>query len=211
MYKKCGRHDVKVESLNNEEQLGSQFFNFMTKHPKLVISQVCVPQINLEVSTAMPQVVLAPSSVGSALNNQKYHVDDINEPTPCALLYFKGRTSGIIKVADAIVMATHIMHGRPVLSECAVVEVTTIREGHEFEDLDSPDEEDGTEKMKDAKGNFILRPPKHLIIKIVPHGLFHHRAERMRVLQLLKLPYAGLLYLLLHMKILKKLPLLLKI
>jgi hypothetical protein len=48
------------------------------------------------------------------------------------------------------------MHGRPVPSEYAVVEGTTIREGHEFEDLDYPDEEEGIEKLKDAKGNFIL-------------------------------------------------------
>jgi hypothetical protein len=63
-------------------------------------------------------------------------------------------------------MATHIMHGRPVLSECAVVEVTTIKEGCEFEDLDYPDEEEGIEKLKDAKRNFILWPRKDIIIKI---------------------------------------------
>jgi hypothetical protein len=53
-------------------------------------------------------------------------------------------------------MATRIMHGWPILSECAIVEVTTIREGHEFEDLDYLEEEEGIEKLKDAKGNFIL-------------------------------------------------------
>jgi hypothetical protein len=72
---------------------------------------VSVPQINLEVDTTMPQVVLALSSAGSAPDNQKYPVDDINEPTPCTLLYVKGRTLRIIEVVDAIVMATHIMHG----------------------------------------------------------------------------------------------------
>jgi hypothetical protein len=40
-----------------------------------------------------------------------------------------------------------------------VVEVTTIREGHEFENLDYPDGEEGVGKLKDAKGNFILWPP----------------------------------------------------
>jgi hypothetical protein len=70
-----------------------------------------------------------------------------------------------IKVADFIMMATRIMHGRPVPSKCVVVEVTTIREGHEFEDLDYPDEEEGIEKLKDAKGNFILWPYKDIIIK----------------------------------------------
>jgi hypothetical protein len=71
MYKKRGRHDIKAESTNNEEQFASQFFNFLRKHPELVISQVSVPQINLEVNIATPQVVLAPSSVGSAPDNQK--------------------------------------------------------------------------------------------------------------------------------------------
>jgi uncharacterized radical SAM superfamily protein len=52
-------------------------------------------------------------------------------------------------------MATRIMLGRPIPSECVVVEVIMIREGHEFEDIDYPDEEEGIEKMKDAKENFI--------------------------------------------------------
>jgi hypothetical protein len=165
MYKKCGRHDIKVESANNEEQFASQFFHFLRKHIKLMISQVSVLQINLEVGTATPQVVLALSSAGSTANNQKYHLDDINESTPCTLLYVKGQTLRTIKVADTIVMANHIMHGRPIPSECAVVEVTTIREGREFEDLDYPNEEEGIEKVKDAKGNFILWPHKDIIIK----------------------------------------------
>jgi hypothetical protein len=70
-----------------------------------------------------------------------------------------------IEVADAIVMASRIMHGWSIPSECAVVEVTTIREDHEFEDLDYRDEEEGIEKLKDAKGNFILCPRKDIILK----------------------------------------------
>jgi hypothetical protein len=128
----------------------------MRKHTELVISQVSVPQINLEVDTATPQVVPASSSAGTTSDNQKYPVDDINEPTPCTLLHGKGRTLRTIEVADAIVMATHIMHGRSIPLECGVVEVTTIIEGLELEDLDYPDEEEGIEKLKDAKGNFIL-------------------------------------------------------
>jgi hypothetical protein len=111
MYKKRGRHNIEAESTNNKEQFASQFFNLLRKHPELVISQVSVPQINLEVGTTMPHVVLAPSSVGSAPNNQKYHVDDINEPTPCTLLYVKGGTLRTIEATDAIVMATRIMYG----------------------------------------------------------------------------------------------------
>jgi hypothetical protein len=48
------------------------------------------------------------------------------------------------------------MYGRPVPSEFAVVEATMIRESREFEDLDYTNEEEGIEKLKDAKGNFIL-------------------------------------------------------
>jgi hypothetical protein len=70
-----------------------------------------------------------------------------------------------IEVVDAIVMATRIMHGRLILSKCAIVEVTMIREGHEFEDLDYPDEEEGIEKLKVAKGNVILWPRKDIILK----------------------------------------------
>jgi hypothetical protein len=70
-----------------------------------------------------------------------------------------------IKVANAVVMATRIMHGRPIPSECVVVEVTTIREGREFEDLDYLDEEEEIEKLKGAKRNFILWPRKDIILK----------------------------------------------
>jgi hypothetical protein len=70
-----------------------------------------------------------------------------------------------IKVVDAIVMATRIMHDRHVPSECAVVEVTTIREGREFEDIDYRDEEEGIEKLKDGKENFIIWPRKDIILQ----------------------------------------------
>jgi hypothetical protein len=58
--------------------------------------------------------MLTLSSGGSAPNLQKYYVDDIKEPTPYPLLYVKGRTLRTIQVADAIVMATNILHGQPV-------------------------------------------------------------------------------------------------
>jgi hypothetical protein len=48
---------------------------------------------------------------------------------------------------------------------CAVVKVTTIREDHEFMDLDYPNEEVGIGKMKDVKGIFILWPRKNTILK----------------------------------------------
>jgi hypothetical protein len=96
----------------------------------------------------------------------KKHVDDIKEPTPLTLLYVKGRMLSTIEVADAIVMSSRIMHSQPIPSECAVVEVTMIREGCEFEDLDYPDEEVGIEKLKDANRNFIIWPRKDIILKI---------------------------------------------
>jgi hypothetical protein len=51
-YKKRGRHDIDAESANNEEQFTTQFFNFMRKHSNIIISQVSVPQINLDIDTA---------------------------------------------------------------------------------------------------------------------------------------------------------------
>jgi hypothetical protein len=152
MYKKQGRHDKDAESTNiNEEQFTSQFFNFLRKHPNIVISQVSVPQINLDIGTGFTL-----SSAGSASINQKYHVDDIIEATPCILLYVKGKTFRTIEVDNAIMMATRIMHGRPIPSECVVIKVTTIREGYVFKDLDYLNEEEGIDKLKDAKENFIL-------------------------------------------------------
>jgi hypothetical protein len=83
-------------------------------------------------------------------------VDDIKDPTPCTLMSIKGRTSRNIKVAEGTVMPSHILHGRPILAECALVTVIMIREGHEFEDIDYPNEEEGIEKLVDAKWTFIL-------------------------------------------------------
>jgi hypothetical protein len=115
------------------------------------------PEINLNLGATVQQP-FAPSSAGSAPNRDKdmYRVDDIKDPTPCTLMYVKGRTSRTIKVAKATVMPSRIHHGRPVPAECAVVKVTTFREGREFEDLDYPDEDEGIEKLVDAKGTFIL-------------------------------------------------------
>jgi hypothetical protein len=62
MYNKRGRHDIDA---NNEEQFASQFYKFMRKHPDIIISQVSIPQINLDVGTAPPLVVPAPSSASS--------------------------------------------------------------------------------------------------------------------------------------------------
>jgi hypothetical protein len=119
----------------------------MRKHPDITISQMSISQINLDIGTALPRVVPAPSSVDSALDHQKYHVDDINEHTPCTLLYVKDRILRTIEVADAIVMATRIMHDQPVPSECTMVEVTTIRKCHKFEDLDYLDKEKEIENL----------------------------------------------------------------
>jgi hypothetical protein len=46
-----------------------------------------------------------------------------------------------------------------------VAEVTTIREGHEFENLDYPNEDEGIEKLVDAKKTFIHWPRKDIIVK----------------------------------------------
>jgi hypothetical protein len=61
MYMKHGRRqDIEVGFANNEVQFASQFFNFLRKHPELIISQMSVPQVNLEVGPTTPQVVPAP-------------------------------------------------------------------------------------------------------------------------------------------------------
>jgi hypothetical protein len=93
-----------------------------------------IPEINLDLGATVQQPI-ALSSADSATNRDKdkYPMVDIKDPTPCTLMYVKGRTSRTIKVAEATVMPSHILHGRPVPIECAVVEVTTIREGREFE------------------------------------------------------------------------------
>jgi hypothetical protein len=38
MYKKHGRHDIEAGYANNEEEFATQFFNFLRKHPELIIS-----------------------------------------------------------------------------------------------------------------------------------------------------------------------------
>jgi hypothetical protein len=71
-------------------------------------------------------------------------------------MYVKGWTLRTIKVAEATVMPSHLHHGQPIPAECAMVEVTTIREGRGFEDHDYPDQYEVIEKLVDAKGTFIL-------------------------------------------------------
>jgi hypothetical protein len=117
-----------------------------------------IPEINLNLSASVQP--LAPNR-----DKDKYHVDDIKDPTPCTVMYVKGRTSRTIEVAEATVMPSCILHGQPISAECAVVEVTTIREGHQFEDLDYPGEDEGIEKLVDAKWTFILWPRKDIIVK----------------------------------------------
>jgi hypothetical protein len=128
----------------------------MRKNPQYVV-QMPIPEISVDLGATVQQP-FALSSAGSTPNRDKdmYPVDDIKDPKPCTLMYVKGRTSRTIKVVRAIVMPSCILHGWPVLIECAVVKMTMIREGHEFEDLDYPDEDEGIEKLVDAKGTFIL-------------------------------------------------------
>jgi hypothetical protein len=152
MYKKRKTHEI---AHNGEETFAQQFFNFMRKTPQYIV-QMPIPEINLNLSASVQP--FSPSSAGSAPNRDKdkYHVYDIKDPTPCTLMYVKGRTSKTLEVVKATVMPSHILHGRPIPTKCVAVKVTTIREGHEFEELDYPDEDEGIEKLVDAKGTFIL-------------------------------------------------------
>jgi hypothetical protein len=111
-------------------------------------------EINLDLGDVVQPFALSSASCNP--NKDKYPVDDIKDPTPYTLIYVKGRTSRTIKIVEATMMLSRILHGRPVLAECTVVEVTMIREGHEFEDLDYPNKEVGIEKLVDAKWTFIL-------------------------------------------------------
>jgi hypothetical protein len=94
------------------------------KKPQYVV-QMPIPEINLDLGATIQS--FAPNSASSAPNKDKYPVDDIKDPTPCTLMHVKGRTSRTIEVVEATVMPSHILHGRPVPVECAVVKVTMIR------------------------------------------------------------------------------------
>jgi hypothetical protein len=135
LYKKHKTYEI---AHNAEQTFAQQFFNFMRKNPQYVV-WMPILEINLDIGATVQPFPL--SSVSSAPNKDKdkYHVDDIKDPTPCTLMYVKGRTSMTIKVVEAIVMPSRILHGRPVPAGCAVVEVTMIRECCEFEDLDYPE------------------------------------------------------------------------
>jgi hypothetical protein len=150
LYKKQRTHKP---TYNDEEAFAQQFFNFMRKNLQYIV-QMPVLEINLDLDCVVQPFSL--SSAGSAPNKDKYPMDDIKDPTPCTLVYIKGRTSRTIELVEAIVMPEHIHHGQPVSVECKVVEVTTIRECCEFDDLDYPNEEEGIEKLVDAKETFIL-------------------------------------------------------
>jgi hypothetical protein len=121
----------------------------MRKYPEYIM-QMLVPQAIWISALDSLRVVSTPLLI------KKYLLDKINEATSCILLYVKGRTLWTIKVVDTIVMSGHIIHGWLILLECAVVKVTTIREGNELEDPDYPNEDKTIGKLKDAKGNFIL-------------------------------------------------------
>jgi hypothetical protein len=60
-------------------------------------------EINLDLGATVQQP-FASSSAGSTPNRDKdkYPVDDIKVPTPCTLMYVKGRTSRTIEVAEAM-------------------------------------------------------------------------------------------------------------
>jgi hypothetical protein len=74
-----------------------------------------ISEINLDLGVTIQQP-FAPSSAGSTPNKDKdkYHVDDIKDPTPCTLMYVKCRTSRTIEVAKATMMPSRILHDCPV-------------------------------------------------------------------------------------------------
>jgi hypothetical protein len=139
------------------------------------------PEINLDLGATVQQP-FAPSNVGSAPNRDKdmYPMDDIKDPTPCTLMYVKGRTSRTIKVAKDTVMPSRIHHGRPVPAGCVVVKVITIREGHEIEDIDYLMKMRGLKNRLMLKGLLFSGPAKISLSKSICRRLFHHGAQRLR-------------------------------
>jgi hypothetical protein len=150
----------------------------MRKNPQYVV-QMPSSEINLDLSATIQQPI-ALSSGGSAPNRDKdkYLMDDIKDPTPCTLMYVKGRAPRTIKVVEATVMASRIHHGWPIPAKCAVVEVTMIREGHEFKDLDYPDEDEGLKNRLMLKGLLFSGPAKILLSKPT-RRLLHHKTQRL--------------------------------
>jgi hypothetical protein len=120
-------------------------------------------EINLDLGDAVQSFTL--SSAGSAPNKDMYPLDEIKDPILYTLMYVKGRTSMTIEVVKAIVMISCLLHGQLVPVECAVVKVIMIREGREFEVHDYPNEEEGIEKLVDAKGTLIHWSHKDIIVK----------------------------------------------
>jgi hypothetical protein len=162
LYKKRKTQEI---AHNAEETFAQQFFNFMRKNPQYVV-QMPSSEINLDLGATVQQPIASTSaSFAPNRHKDKYPVDEIKDPTPCTLMYVKGGTSRTIEVVEASIMPSYIHHVRLVPTEGAMVEMTTIREGHEFEDLDYPDEDKGIEKLVDAKGSFILWPRKDIIVK----------------------------------------------
>jgi hypothetical protein len=135
------------------------------ENPQYVV-QMPILEINLNLGTSVQPFALSSARSAPNRDKDKYPMDDIKDPTPCTLMYVKGRTSRTIEVAKATMMPSCMLHGWLVPTECVVVEVTVIREGCEFEDLDYPDE-DEIEKLVDAKGTFILWPAKILLSKLI--------------------------------------------
>jgi hypothetical protein len=162
LYKKRKTQEI---AHNAEETFAQQFFNFMRQNPQYVVHMPS-PEINLNLGASIQQpFALSSASCAPNWDKDKYPVDDIEDPTPCTLMYVKGKTSRTIEVVEATVMPSHILHGQPIPAECAVVKVTTIREGREFEHFDYLNEDEGIEKLVNTKGTFILWPHKDIIVK----------------------------------------------
>jgi hypothetical protein len=61
-----------------------------------------IPQINLNLGATIQLFAL--SSADSAPNRdmEKYHVDDIKDPTPCTLMYVKAGHQGLLKLSKLL-------------------------------------------------------------------------------------------------------------
>jgi hypothetical protein len=85
----------------------------MRKTPQYVV-QVPISEINLDLGATVQTFALSSASSTPNKDKDQYPMDDIKEPTPCTLVYVKGRTSRTIKVVKATIVPSHILHGWPI-------------------------------------------------------------------------------------------------
>lgn len=111
-----------------------------------------------------------PSNVASTANKNHYSVDDIVRPTPCSLLISYGITNLRTKqVGTGLAIPGREMHRAKIPDDYYRVEVLTVMQGHEDDELDIPRPDD-IEKLGQAIKNFILWPRRDIRLSKPPQS-----------------------------------------